>query len=67
MYTREQVLEAIENCLDENEREVIIIRFGLKDGIPRPLSEIQARLGVSREQVRKIEKKVFDYIKEHLS
>ncbi|MCO1604645.1 sigma factor-like helix-turn-helix DNA-binding protein [Desulfosporosinus nitroreducens] len=67
MYTREQVLEAIDNCLDEKEREVIITRFGLKDGISRPLSEIQTRLGVSREQVRKIEKKVFDYIKEHLS
>lgn len=67
MYTREQILEAVENCLNETERKTIISRFGLEDGITRSLSEIQTNLGVSREQVREIEKKVLNFIKEHLN
>lgn len=67
MYTRDQILKAVENCLDESERKVIISRFGIEDGITRSLSEIQTCFGVSREQVREIEKKVLNYIKEHLS
>ncbi|MDD2212634.1 MAG: sigma factor-like helix-turn-helix DNA-binding protein [Desulfitobacteriaceae bacterium] len=67
MYTRDQILKAVKNCLDESERKVIISRFGIEDGITRSLSEIQTCLGVSREQVREIEKKVLNYIKEYLS
>lgn len=66
MFTRERILDAVENCLDGSERQVIISRFGLYDGITRSLSEIQTSLGVSCEQVREIETKVLDYIKEHL-
>ncbi|WP_434512140.1 sigma factor-like helix-turn-helix DNA-binding protein [Desulfitobacterium sp. AusDCA] len=66
MYTREQILDAVENGLDGNERQVIVSRFGLEDGVTRTLSEIQTSLGVTREQVREIEKKVLGYLKEHL-
>ena len=45
MYTKEQVREAIENCLTKNEQEIIIARFGLNDGIPWTLSEIRKTLG----------------------
>lgn len=66
MYTRDQILKAVENCLDESERKVIFSRFGIEDGITRSLSEIQSCLGVSREQVREIEKKMLNYIRMHL-
>ncbi|WP_416337015.1 sigma factor-like helix-turn-helix DNA-binding protein [Desulfitobacterium sp.] len=65
MYTREQVVNAIENCLNKNEREIIMIRFGIEDGITTSLNEIESRFGISREQVREIEKKVLIYIGEH--
>lgn len=65
MYTREQILNAIENCLDKNEQQVIISRVGIEDGITMSLSEIELRFGVSREQIREIEKKVLNYIKAH--
>jgi len=65
LYTQEQIIDAIENCLDTKEHQVIVKRFGLEDGITRSLSEIELRFGLSREQVRKIEKKVLDYVRSH--
>jgi RNA polymerase primary sigma factor len=41
--------------LKEKERETIILRFGLDDGIPRTLEEIGTKFGVTRERVRQIE------------
>jgi len=66
VYTREQILVAVANCLDASEQQVIISRFGIEDGITRSLNEIEMRFGVTRAQVREIEKKVLNYIKEHI-
>jgi len=42
--------------LDEKEREVVELRFGLdRDGEPRTLQEVGDRLGLSRERIRQIE------------
>jgi len=65
LYTQEQIIDAIENCLDTKEQQVIVKRFGLEDGITRSLSEIELRFGLSREQVRKLEKIVLDYVRSH--
>jgi RNA polymerase primary sigma factor len=43
--------------LSEKERQVIILRFGLDDGIPRSLEEIGRVMAVTRERVRQIEEK----------
>lgn len=64
MYTKEQIVKAMEICLMNNEREIISARFGLNDGIPRTLSDIQINFGVTREEVRAIEKKVLVYLQE---
>jgi RNA polymerase primary sigma factor len=41
--------------LDERERTVIVLRYGLYDSAPGTLEEIGRRLGVSRERVRQLE------------
>ena len=42
--------------LDEKEREVVELRFGLdRDGEPRTLQEVGDLLGLSRERIRQIE------------
>jgi RNA polymerase primary sigma factor len=41
--------------LDERERQVLMLRFGLTGELPLTLREIGRRLGVTREWVRKIE------------
>ena len=43
--------------LDERERTVIVLRYGLDESEPKTLHEIGRRLGVSRERVRQLETK----------
>jgi RNA polymerase primary sigma factor len=42
-------------CLASRDREVIELRYGLKDGQARTLEEVAGVLGVTRERVRQIE------------
>ncbi len=51
---RAEVLRRMER-LDERERQVVSLRFGLTGEVPLTLKEIGRRLGVTREWVRKIE------------
>ena len=43
--------------LNEREREVVIMRFGLDDEQPRTLEEVGKTFGVTRERIRQIESK----------
>ncbi|MBM3179942.1 MAG: sigma-70 family RNA polymerase sigma factor [Chloroflexi bacterium] len=53
---REQLNHALE-ALSEREREVLELRFGLKDGNEHTLEEISRYFDVTRERVRQIEAK----------
>lgn len=53
----EQQIRALVAELDEKEREVISLRFGLDGEEPRTLQEIGEALGLSRERIRQIESK----------
>jgi RNA polymerase primary sigma factor len=58
-----RVREALHD-LDEKEREVVTLRFGLdRDGEPRTLQEIGDVLGVSRERIRQIESRAKDKLR----
>jgi RNA polymerase primary sigma factor len=48
-------LDEVLRCLAPRDREVIELRFGLKDGRPQSLDEIAQRYGITRERVRQIE------------
>jgi RNA polymerase primary sigma factor len=43
------------NELQDNEMEIIILRFGLDDGEPKTLESIGQHYGVTRERIRQIE------------
>src|SRR5262249_42477742 len=51
---KERIDEAL-RCLAPRDREVIELRFGLRDGHSRTLDEVARLLGVTRERVRQIE------------
>ena len=53
---REQI-EDVFSCLTEREQQVLILRFGLKDGKPRTLEEVGKHFSVTRERIRQIEGK----------
>ncbi len=53
---KEQV-QSILDSLNEREREVLEMRFGLKDGQGRTLEEVGQAFGVTRERIRQIEAK----------
>ena len=52
---REQ-LDAVLDTLEERERQVLRMRYGLDDGRPRTLDEIGKAFGLSRERIRQIER-----------
>lgn len=51
---KEQVA-AVLGTLDERERKVLELRFGLEDGRPRTLEDVGHLFGVTRERIRQIE------------
>jgi RNA polymerase primary sigma factor len=53
---KEQIREAL-YVLNEREREVLEMRFGLKDGQEHTLEEVGRFYGVTRERIRQIEAK----------
>jgi RNA polymerase primary sigma factor len=51
---RERIAEVLRS-LTPREREVIEMRFGLRDGHPRTLDEVARTYGITRERIRQIE------------
>jgi RNA polymerase primary sigma factor len=51
---RERIAEVLRS-LTPREREVIELRFGLRDGHPRTLDEVAKTYGITRERIRQIE------------
>jgi RNA polymerase primary sigma factor len=51
---RERIDEVLRS-LTTREREVIEMRFGLRDGHPKTLDEVARTYGITRERIRQIE------------
>ncbi|QEH35921.1 RNA polymerase sigma factor RpoS [Aquisphaera giovannonii] len=46
--------------LDDRERTVLALRFGLEGNVPQTLTEIGRQMGVTREWIRRIERRAVD-------
>ncbi len=51
--------------LSPRERKIIVMRFGLEDGVGHTLEEVGREFNVTRERIRQIEAKVLQKLKEH--
>jgi RNA polymerase nonessential primary-like sigma factor len=64
--TQELLREDLHSLLDEltpQQRDVIILRFGLKDGRELSLAKVGARLKLSRERVRQLEHQALAHLR----
>jgi RNA polymerase primary sigma factor len=62
LLLRERIDEVL-RCLSPRYREVIELRFGLRDSRPRSLEEIAQQFGITRERVRQIEARALEKLR----
>lgn len=58
-------LESLLANLTSQQREVLVLRFGLANGEPLTLAKIGDLLNVTRERVRQVEKQALDQLRQH--
>jgi RNA polymerase primary sigma factor len=51
-------MNSILNTLNDKEKKILVLRFGISDGCPRTLEEVGNIFKVTRERIRQIEAKV---------
>ncbi len=62
MFLKDQLNRALDQ-LDEREREILKLRYGLDDDHPRTLKDVSLKFNITRERVRQIEIKAIEKLK----
>jgi len=57
------VRKQVDQCLDDRERKVILLRYGLSGGEPLTQREVAKALGISRSYISRIEKKALEKLR----
>ena len=58
--------ESVAACLTEQERQVIVLRYGLGGAVPQRQREVAKATGISRSYVSRIEKRALEKLREAL-
>ena len=61
--TREKLLDVIEHTLKGTDKQVLIMRYGLDDGIEKTVEEIAETLNIPKEKVRSFEARAIRKLK----
>ena len=64
---RKKRAELINRILNNQEKEIISLRFGIPDDNNMTLEQVGKNLGLTRERVRQIEKKALIKLRDHPS
>lgn len=62
----QQVRAAVNQCLTEQERQIILLRYGLHGYTPKRQREVADIVGISRSYVSRIEKKALEKLRQAL-
>ena len=63
----DKVMDIIKEVLDEREYKIILLRFGLKGGVPLAQREVASMLKISRSYISRLEKSALQKIKAEMS
>lgn len=63
---RKKVCQAVDRVLTEQERQVILLRYGLGGNTPQRQRDVALRLGISRSYVSRIEKRALEKLRDAL-
>jgi len=66
-FFRKERVDGLLNLISEREKEILNLRFGLKDGTSYTLGETAKRFGITRERVRQIENASMKKLKLYLA
>lgn len=61
----ERVFTLIRDVLDDRERKIIVMRYGLGDAPPATQREVAKKMGISRSYVSRIEKRALEKLREN--
>lgn len=64
--TAEQLYRAIDTSLSQQERQVILLRYGLAGQVPKRQREVAEITGISRSYVSRIEKRALQKLRRSL-
>ena len=62
----QQVRKLVDTCLTEQERQIIVLRYGLQDNKPQRQREVAKIAGISRSYVSRIEKRALEKLRHAL-
>ena len=64
---RKKRAEMLRRVLNEQEKKILSLRFGIPDGNDMTLEQVGKNLGLTRERVRQIEKRALIKLRDHPS
>ena len=62
----DKIMDIVKEVLDEREYKILVLRFGLKGGVPLAQREVASMLKISRSYISRLEKGAIEKIKQEM-